>query len=240
VKEEGKSGRFQVAVDGPSGAGKSTAARELAARLGFEYIDTGAMYRAVAYKILTRAIDPENDEKLAQMLSETSVDFAAGKIWLDGGDVSDRIRTDAVAKMASACSARFAVREKLVALQRAMGARKSVVMDGRDIGSNVFPNARYKFFLTATPEERARRRCRELRAKGEDVTQAGVLADIRRRDENDAGRALNPLTRTADAVEIDATGLSAAAVVETMLARILAAEAGRAQEGGAEEIPVRS
>ncbi|MDR1574011.1 MAG: (d)CMP kinase [Clostridiales Family XIII bacterium] len=212
-------GVYRVAIDGPAGAGKSTVAKAVAARLSIEYIDTGAMYRAVGLKLLAEGIGPgsADAQRRARMLSETEIDFAGGRVYLDGRDVSDDIRTDEVSRMASESSALPEVREKLVALQRAMGARKSVLMDGRDIGSNVFPNAEFKFFLTASPRERARRRFLELRAKDEGVDFERVLADIEQRDYNDSHRALHPLVKADGAREIDSTRISADEVTEMIL-----------------------
>jgi cytidylate kinase len=219
---------YRVAIDGPAGAGKSTVAKAVAARLAIEYIDTGAMYRAVGLKLLAEGIgtDAADAARRARMLSATEIDFADGRIYLDGRDVSGDIRTDEISRTASACSALPEVREKLVALQRVMGARKSVLMDGRDIGSNVFPNAEFKFFLTASPRERARRRFLELRERGEDVLFEGVLADIERRDYDDSHRALNPLVKAEDAHEIDSTDMNADEVTELVLGMILGARAG--------------
>jgi cytidylate kinase len=215
-------GVFQIAIDGPSGAGKSTIAKAVAARLSMEYIDTGAMYRAVAYKMLEEGIGTGGGDaaRLRAMLACTDVDFSGGRICLDGRDVSGEIRNSEIAEMASACSALPAVREKLVALQREMGKKKSVVMDGRDIGSNVFPDARFKFYLTAAPEERAHRRHLELLEKGEGVTPEKVLADIMKRDHDDSHRKLNPLTKTADAMEIDSTEMCASEVTDVILKKI--------------------
>jgi cytidylate kinase len=215
---------YRVAIDGPAGAGKSTVAKAVAARLSIEYIDTGAMYRAVGLKLLAEGIGTgsADAERRARMLSETEIDFSGGRIYLDGRDVSGDIRTDEISRMASESSALPEVREKLVALQRIMGERKSVLMDGRDIGSNVFPNAEFKFFLTASPRERARRRFFELRAKDKSVVFEQVLADIERRDYNDSHRALHPLAKADDAREIDSTEISADEVTEMILGIILA------------------
>jgi cytidylate kinase len=172
--------------------------------------------------------DPADAEKRARMLSETEIDFVGGRILLDGRDVSGDIRTDEISRMASESSALPEVREKLVALQRIMGARKSVLMDGRDIGSNVFPNAEFKFFLTASPRERARRRFLELRARGEDVDFEGVLADIEQRDYNDSHRPLHPLVKADDALEIDSTKISADEVTELILG-VIRARSGEAE-----------
>ncbi|MDR2087824.1 MAG: (d)CMP kinase [Clostridiales Family XIII bacterium] len=218
---------YRVAIDGPAGAGKSTVAKAVAARLSIEYIDTGAMYRAVGLKMLAAGVGtgPADAARRARLLSETEIDFADGRIYLDGRDVSGDIRTDGISRMASECSALPEVREKLVALQRAMGARKSVLMDGRDIGSNVFPGAEFKFFLTASPRERARRRFLELREKDGNVRFERVLADIERRDYDDSHRALNPLARADGAHEIDSTDMSADEVTELVLGMILEARA---------------
>lgn len=199
---------FQIAIDGPSGAGKSTVAKAVARRLGIEYIDTGAMYRALGLKLLERGVAMDDEEAVKKVLAETEIDFRAGSIFLDGQAVEHLIRTPEVSMAASACSALPFVREKLVALQQQLGARKSVVMDGRDICAVVFPGARFKYFITASDEERARRRYLELLEKGEQTTFDEVLAAIRARDHNDMTRAASPLVRAADAEEIDTTGMS--------------------------------
>lgn len=199
---------FQIAIDGPSGAGKSTVAKAVARRLGIEYIDTGAMYRALGLKLLERGVAMDDEETVRKVLAETEIDFRAGSIFLDGQAVEHLIRTPEVSMAASACSALPFVREKLVALQQQLGARKSVVMDGRDICAVVFPGARFKYFITASDEERAKRRYRELLEKGEQTTFDEVLAAIRARDHNDMTRAASPLVKAADAEEIDTTGMS--------------------------------
>ena len=199
---------MRIAVDGPSGAGKSTVARRIADRLGIDYIDTGAMYRAVGYKLLKEGVSLKNTEAVQELLDRTEIDFSNGKIFLDGEDVSGLIRTQEIAGQASACSAIGIVRTKLVDLQRKMGREKSVIMDGRDIGTNVFPDAEYKFFITASAEERARRRCEELKAGGQEAEPEQILAAIRKRDHDDSTRAINPLRKADDAVEIDTTHMS--------------------------------
>ena len=186
---------YQIAIDGPSGAGKSSVAKKLAAKLNIDYIDTGAMYRAVAYKMLREGIGIEDREALKAMLENIHIDFSRGETILDDEVISEKIRTPEISKLASDASALPEVREKLVSLQRAMGESKSVVMDGRDIGTVVFPKAKYKFFLTATVKERAKRRWLELREKGLDVELDDVEADIIQRDHNDSTRALNPLRK---------------------------------------------
>jgi cytidylate kinase len=215
-----RSRRVRVAVDGPSGAGKSTTAKRVAAAIGADYIDTGAMYRAVALKLLGAGVDdPESEpDRLASVLADTEVDFSGGRTLLDGADVTDRIRSPETTAMASRCSALAPVREKLVALQRKMGGAKSVVMDGRDIGTNVFPGAEYKFFLTASAEERARRRYEELRSSGRSADYGEVLKAIEKRDYDDSHRSLNPLAKADDAVLIDTDGIGVEEVVDRMLA----------------------
>ncbi len=208
---------FQIAIDGPSGAGKSTIAKMLAAALNIDYIDTGAMYRAVGYKMLREGISLDQRDALKAMLDRTHIDFRQGETILDGEVISQAIRTPEISKMASDASAFPEVREKLVALQRAMGEEKSVIMDGRDIGTNVFPNAKYKFYLTATVSERARRRWLELKEKGQEAELADVEADIITRDHNDTVRPLNPLRKAEDAIEIDTTNMNGEQVTQFIL-----------------------
>lgn len=211
---------FRIAIDGPSGAGKSTIAKSVARKLGIDYIDTGAMYRAVGYKVKQENLDTEDEKALEAMLAQTDIDFAGGDIILDGNIVNDVIRTPEISMMASKCSAIPAVRQKLVDIQRKMGTRKSVIMDGRDIGTNVLKDAEYKFFLTASAGERAERRYKELIEKGEDTTFEEVLKDIEQRDHNDMTRKLNPLKKAEDAMEVDTTGLNIAEVTEKVLKEI--------------------
>ena len=211
---------IREAIDGPSGAGKSTIAKAVAKKLGIDYIDTGAMYRAVGYKTIVCGIDPQDQQALKTMLDETSIDFSGGNIILDGAIINDQIRTPQIAKRASECSALADVREKLVQLQRQMGQKKSVIMDGRDIGSNVLTDAEYKFFMTASAEERAKRRYDELAEKGQDITYEQVLEDIQKRDHSDMTRELNPLCKADDALEVDTTGMSIEDVTNYILKEI--------------------
>lgn len=210
----------RVAIDGPSGAGKSTVAKAVAASLEIDYIDTGAMYRAIGYKIKQTGLRAESSEALRQMLQETEIDFVRGDIILDGAVVNDKIRTSEISQLASLCSALPEVRQKLVELQQKMGETKSVIMDGRDIGNHVLPNAEHKFFVTAAPEERARRRYDELCEKGEQVSYEQVLADIVRRDTQDMTRKLNPLRKAEDAEELDTTNMSVEEVVDYILKEV--------------------
>ena len=204
---------LRIAVDGPSGAGKSTIAKAIAKKLNIDYIDTGAMYRAVGYKMLQKGVALTDLEGLQTMLDDTEIDFSEGNIYLDGEIVNNYIRTEEISKQASDCSAIGMVRKKLVDLQQKMGESKSVIMDGRDIGTVVFPNAEFKFFITASAEERARRRYEELIAKGQEATFEQVLADLNTRDHNDSTREITPLRKADDAVEVDTTNMGIEEVV---------------------------
>jgi cytidylate kinase len=208
---------MRIAIDGPSGAGKSTIAKEVAKILEFDYIDTGAMYRAVGYKMMESQVTLKDAIALKKLLDETTIDFHKGRTLLDGEDVSDYIRTPAVSQMASDCSALPVVREKLVELQRELGKQKSVVMDGRDIGTNVFPDAEIKFFVTATAEERAKRRYLELLDKGETAEYQTVLSDMKMRDYNDSTRSLHPLKQAEDSILVDTTYMT----IEEVIAKIM-------------------
>ena len=214
--------RVNIAIDGPAGAGKSTVARSISKTMGIIYLDTGAMYRAVALKALNSGLDTKNEESIASLVEDIDIKIryrdGEQRIFLDGKDVSELIRTPGVSRGASDVSAIPAVRIKLVELQRSIAEENDVVMDGRDIGTYVLPNARYKFFLTASLEERAKRRYNELLAKGmEDSTLDEVMKDISYRDKNDSSRAFAPLSKAEDAVEIDTTGMNRQEVVEKVL-----------------------
>ena len=211
---------IRIAVDGPSGAGKSTIAKAVAAELGIDYIDTGALYRAIGYNMKLEGIEDGGDARFVQVLDDTDIDFADGNIILDGETVNDLIRTPEMSERASRFSAIPAVRAKLVELQRGMGMKKSVIMDGRDIGTNVLKDAEYKFFLTATAEERAERRYKELKEKGENISFEEVLEDIKQRDYRDMTRELNPLKKADDALEVDTTGLSIEEVTDRIVKEI--------------------
>ena len=203
-----------IAIDGPSGAGKSTVARLISKELGFEYIDTGAMYRALAYKAYKNNIDI-NEEEIAKMLSVTNVDYFDNKIFLDGENVEGPIRDEIISKAASKISAIKIVREKMVELQRKIAVGKNIVMDGRDIGTKVFPNADYKFFITASLEERARRRFEQLDDKGKSYE--SILSDMKKRDENDSTRQFSPLKKAPDAILIDTTYMKIVDVVNSIV-----------------------
>jgi cytidylate kinase len=210
-----------IAVDGPSGAGKSTISKEVARRLGFVYLDTGAMYRCVGLLALQRGIDPRDGAALVPSLADLRIAFepdgqGGQRVFCNGEDVTAAIRRHEVSQAASQSSALPAVRAKLVAMQREMGAAGGVVMEGRDIGTNVFPDAEIKIFLTATAEERARRRAKELAERGEPVDFAAVLADQLERDRRDASRELNPLIQAPDAILVDATNLTIEQTVDVI------------------------
>ena len=225
-----------VAIDGPAGAGKSTVARELARRLGFTIVDTGAIYRAVALAARRGGVDWEDDAGLAALLDGRGfrLSFADDtRVLLQGDDVTDAIRTPEITRGASVVSARAVVRKKLLGLQRELGrrARRGAVLEGRDIGTVVFPDADVKFFLTASDQARAARRQSELQEKGLSVAVAEVLADQRRRDKDDTERAIAPLKPAPDAVVVDTTDMDLGQVVEECLRiareRLKSANAGK-------------
>jgi cytidylate kinase len=205
-----------IAVDGPAGAGKSTASRGLAERLGFAHVDTGAMYRAVGVVAAERGVALDDAAALARLVDGLALAFPGGRVVADGRDVTVAIRTTAAGDLASRVSTQPVVRERLVALQRALGASGRVVMEGRDIGTVVFPDAALKFYLTADAPTRAARRARELRAAGVAVDEAALARDLEERDRRDAGRAHSPLRPAPDAVVVDTTPMALAAVVELM------------------------
>lgn len=203
----------QVAIDGPGGAGKSTIAKAVAKELGWIYVDTGAMYRAVGLSALKRGLSIRQQQAEVEAMVQSldiRLRFSEGcqRIFLEGEDVSEAIRTPEVSLAASDVSAISKVREALLERQRQLAETENVVMDGRDIGTVVLPHARVKLFLTASAEERARRRHRELAAKGEEVPFEQVLADLCYRDKQDSTRAAAPLRMAKDAVLVDTTGLS--------------------------------
>ena len=210
-----------IAIDGPSGSGKSTAAKGLARRLGISCLDTGAMYRALGYKALQQGISPSDESSVGAMLTETNmiIEFSSGlqKTIVDGEDMEPYIRTAEVAQAASDISTLSSVRAYCVRLQRELCERQPFVLDGRDIGTYVFPNAPYKFFLTASPEVRAKRRLQDLQRLGKDVTLESVLDDIKKRDDQDSGRVLAPAKRASDAMLIDTSDMSPEEVIDIMV-----------------------
>ncbi|AJF06944.1 (d)CMP kinase [Geoalkalibacter subterraneus] len=213
-----------VAIDGPSGAGKSTISRMLARRLNFTHIDTGAMYRCIALAALRRGIDPEDEAALAELCERVKIDFkrqdGQQRVILDGEDVSGEIRTPAVSLLTSRVSSVAAVREKMVAMQREMGREGGVVLEGRDIGSVVFPDAGIKFFLTASAQERGARRYRELREQGHEVDLQQTIDEVISRDQADSSRQHSPLTQAEDAILVDSTDMTIEQVVEMMARRV--------------------
>lgn len=217
-------GRLIIAIDGPSGAGKSTLAKRLARELGFIYLDTGAMYRALALKVLRQGVDLADDVRLARLVESTEIDLQEDdgtlEVLLDGINVAHEIRTPEVSQMASKVSALKVVRARMLALQRGMGQRGNVVAEGRDIGTVIFPNAEVKIFLDASAEERARRRCAELRAAGRPADLRETLREMEERDKRDSERDLAPLRMADDALRIDSSNTTAEAVAAKVLAEI--------------------
>ena len=209
--------RVTIAIDGPSGAGKSTIARRLAERLGFIYIDTGAMYRAVALWAHRQKIDAADMHRVEQLALAADIRLAPGRISLNGEDVTEAIRTPEVTSGASKIAVLPAVRRAMVAKQRAMGEISSVVMEGRDIGTVVFPDAAVKIFLDANPAERVRRRLQEVRAKGENVDETLLAAQMEERDRRDSTRSDAPLAQAPDAIYLDSTALGIDEVEEAVL-----------------------
>lgn len=210
-----------IAIDGPSGAGKSTLGRMIARELNLLYIDTGAMYRAVAHAINESGVSMADGRAVARVAESAEINLAGDpdslQVTLNGRDISQKIRTEEISHAASVISVIPEVRRALVHRQREMGARGNVVLDGRDIGTVVFPNADIKFFLTAAPEERASRRYDEDRLKKQDITFEETLADINTRDQRDSTREDSPLAIAEDAVVIDSTELSITDVFERMM-----------------------
>jgi len=213
--------RYVVTVDGPAGSGKSTVSRLLARELSCVYLDTGALYRAVALKVSRAGLAPDDRAGIAALCAKTAVALAvregATRVLLDGQDVTEEIRTPAISMLASTVSALPEVRQRLLAVQRESGPAGGIVAEGRDMGTVVFPGADVKFFLTAGPEERGRRRWLELKQRGHEVELAEVIRDVARRDRQDSGREIAPLRPSGDAVLVDSTGKSVEEVVQEML-----------------------
>ena len=212
---------LNIAIDGPSGAGKSTVAKMLAKNLGIVYLDTGAMYRGVAYYVLQKGVQPDDEAGVIPLLDGIEMDIVyengQQKVVICGDDVTPYIREHNISMAASTVSA---VRIKLVELQRAIAAKTACVLDGRDIGSYVLPNAPYKFFMTATAEERAKRRHLELTEKGANISYQEVLSDIIARDYQDSNRAFAPLKATEDAIIIDTTELTPEQTIQFIMSKI--------------------
>jgi len=210
-----------IAIEGPAGAGKSTVAQKLAARLGLTYVDSGATYRAAALKVLQSGVPPDDEQRVAKLIAQTDIrittEGSQSRVLVDGEDVTEKIRTPEVTLAAARVSRLPEVRAKLVAVQRTCAVGRGVVMEGRDIGTVVFPNAALKVFLKADPEERARRRLRQDRKEGRSATLEQTAYEIGRRDQLDAERKISPLVAAPDAVQIDSTNLLADQVVEQIL-----------------------
>jgi cytidylate kinase len=212
---------YQIAIDGPAGAGKSTIAKRVARELGFIYVDTGAMYRAMALYLLRKGIPADQPEKISEASQKADITIAyqegIQQVLLDGENVTALLRTEEVGNMASVSSANLDVRRKLVELQRALASRENVVMDGRDIGTCVLPEANVKVYLTASVACRAKRRYDELTAKGEECDLGVIEADIVKRDHQDMTREHSPLRQAEDAVLLDSSDLTIEEVVEKIL-----------------------
>jgi len=211
--------KIVIAIDGPAASGKSTTAKLLAKKLGYVYIDTGAMYRAFTLKALTENILEQllvDESLLRQFVETTDVRLTDAQVWLDGCDVTAQIRSNEVSKMVSKISALKAVREKLSAIQKKLGEAKGVVMDGRDIGTAIFPNAELKIYMMASARERAKRRYAELKSKNSalDVSLDALEAEIKQRDEEDMNRSVSPLRKADDAIVLDTSSLTIEEQVE--------------------------
>lgn len=214
---------YNVAIDGPAGAGKSTIAKLVAKEKGYIYVDTGAMYRGLAIHFLKKGVDPENKKAVAEACkdAEVSIGYEKGiqQIYLNGENVTGMLRTEAVGNMASKTSAIPEVREKLLDLQRSLAKEKDVIMDGRDIGTNILPDADVKIYLTASVETRAKRRYNELKEKGEDCSLEEISKDILERDERDMTRKIAPLRKAEDAILVDSSDMSIPEVVNEICSR---------------------
>jgi cytidylate kinase len=213
-----------IAIDGPAGSGKSTVAQLIAAHLNFKYIETGSMYRAVAWKAQQAEIDPEDAERIAEVARTISIKFQPGaerqKVMVDGEDLTPVLKTETIGRLAAIVAANKAVREILVAQQQNMGRNGNVVMDGRDIGTVVFPDADKKFFMVADQKERAQRRHEEIKAKSPEVTFEKIYEQLQQRDYEDENREVSPLVPAKDSIRLDTTQMSIDDVVSHMIEMI--------------------
>ncbi len=212
---------YKIAIDGPAGAGKSTIARQVAERLGFVYVDTGAMYRSMALSVLRRKLDPKDEAAVSEAVSELQIairyENGSQRVLLDGEDVTSQIRTQEVGAAASSISAYAAVRKKLLKLQRELAESTDVIMDGRDIGTCILPDAQTKIYLTASSLVRARRRFAELTEKGESCDLLEIQREIEERDERDMHRAIAPLKQAEDALYLDTSDMTIPQVAEAII-----------------------
>jgi cytidylate kinase len=210
-----------ITIDGPAGAGKSTVSKEFARRLaGYTYLDTGAMYRAIAWAAMERGVDLNDVEALADLCSNLDIELRGDRVFLDRRDISSLIRTTKMDSLASAVSQVSTVRESLTRSQREIGMQGNIVAEGRDMGTVVFPNADHKFFLTASPEERARRRKMQLEEQGEQVAYEDILLQINARDRADSTRPVSPLRPAPDSVRIDSSYLTIEEILEMIIAKV--------------------
>ena len=205
-----------VAIDGPAGAGKSTVAKALAQKLGFTYINTGAMYRAIGWKVLQQKIALEDTEKISKIANDSLIELIGDTVWMDGEEITAQIRTAEISSAASVVSAIPAVRRALVAQQQRLGRATDVVMEGRDIGTKVFPDAEVKIYLDASPETRAERRHREELEKGIEASYQKILLDIIERDTRDSSRSDSPLTQAEGSIYFDSSTFSPQEVIEQL------------------------
>ena len=235
--------KINVALDGPSGAGKSTIAKAVAKKLEYVYVDTGALYRAIAYHVISSGIDPKDEAAVVPSLDgiKVSLEYVGGaqQVMLNGENVSDKIRTPEISMGASAVSAIPKVREFLFDLQQDIARKNNIIMDGRDIGTVVLPKAQVKIFLTATAEERANRRFKELQEKGDPSTYEQVLEDIKQRDYNDTHRDIAPLKKAEDAVEVDSTKMTLDEVIDAIV-RIIKEKTEKSSDGGEGKTTIRA
>jgi cytidylate kinase len=209
-----------ITIDGPAGAGKSTVSKELARRLGYMYLDTGAMYRAVAWAARKKRVDTRDEKALSELCNNLRLDFDGDRILVNGEDISSLIRTTDMDRFSSEVSRVAVVREYLTGIQRELGRQGQLVAEGRDMGTMVFPRAAHKFFLTASARERARRRKRQLRNQGKEVTYEEILARIEARDRADSTRSIAPLQAAPDCIVIDSSDLTVEDVLEKILSEI--------------------
>ena len=209
-----------IAIDGPAGAGKSTISKKISEKLGINYIDTGAMYRAVTYKCLEENVDVLDEEKVISVCEDSDVDFIDNRIYLDGKCINEEIRMQKVSANVSNVAKIGRVREIMVKKQREIGQKNDVILDGRDVGTCIFPDTKYKFYLNASPEERGRRRYQELKDKGENVVLEDIINDIKRRDHIDSTREVAPLTKAEDAIEVDSTNMTIEEVVDFIVNKV--------------------